>query len=108
MRRLVERCQDSETPMKTRKQIFQDRIRRIVEHRENPLAPVDAATLLRNEGQRLRNLKHPLAAKAGWGMLLAAAKLESWGDPTCMVRYQKVHPLNERGMARRESGPPQQ
>lgn len=95
MTRLVERCQDSETPMKTRKQIFQDRIRRMVEHRDNPSAPVDAATLLHAEGLRLRNLKHPLAAKAGWGMLLAAAKLESWGDPACMVRYQKVSPLND-------------
>jgi len=66
----------------------------MVAHRENPAAPVDAATLLHVEGQRLRTLKHPLAARAGWAMLLAAAKLESWGDPACMVRYQKVSPLN--------------
>lgn len=81
--------------MKTKKQIFQDRIRRIVAHRDHPAAPVDAATLLYTEGQRLRTLKHPLAAKAGWAMLLAAAKLESWGDPACMVRYQKVPPHND-------------
>ena len=76
--------------MRSRKQICQDRIRRMVAHRDNPAAPVDAATLLHNEGQRLRNLKHPLAAKAGWAMLLAAAKLESWGDPACMVRYARI------------------
>lgn len=88
--------------MRTKKQIFQDRIRRMVEHRENPYAPVDAATLLHAEGQRLRKLKNPIAAKAGWAMLLAAAKLEVWLDPACMMRYQKAPPLNVDVVARAE------
>jgi hypothetical protein len=76
--------------MRTRKQILQDRIRRIVAHRDNPTAPVDAATLLHIEGQRLLSVGNPLAQKMSWSLRLAAAKLESWGDPACMVRYQKI------------------
>ena len=76
--------------MRTRKQIFQDRIHRIVAHRNQPFAPVDAATLLHAEGQRLSNLGGPIAGKMSWAFRLAAAKLESWGDPACMVRFQKI------------------
>jgi hypothetical protein len=80
--------------MKTKKQIFRDRIRRIVAHRENPAAPVDAATLLHAEGLRLASLRGPLARKMSWAFRLAAARLESWEDPACMVRFQKVPPHN--------------
>ena len=93
------RCQDSETTMRTKKQIFHDRIRRMVEHRDNPSAPVDAATLLHAEGLRLNAIGGPVACKMSWAFRLAAAKLESWVDPACMVRFQKVPPHNARAMA---------
>jgi hypothetical protein len=78
----------------TKKHIFHTRIRRIVAHRDNPTAPVDAATLLHAESQRLAEIGHPLAQKMAWGMKLAASKLECWGDPACMVRFQKISPAN--------------
>jgi len=88
------RLQDPDNTMKTKKQLFQLRIRRMVEHRDNPEAPVDAATLLHAEGSRLAAIGGPLANKMSWGIRLAAAKLECWGDPACLVRYQKVPPHN--------------
>lgn len=86
-------CQNRIRPMKTRKQIFQSRIRRMVVHRDNPAAPVDAATLLHAEAQRLAELGTPVAARMSWAFRLAATKLESWGDPACLVRFQKVPPI---------------
>ncbi len=94
--------------MRTKKQIFQDRIRRLVEHRDNPAVPVDAATLLHAEAQRLSGLGPPLAVKMAWALRLAAAKLEAWGDPACMVRFQKIHPHNDQGLGRRDETPPGQ
>lgn len=78
--------------MKTKKQIFQERTRRMVVHRDSPQEPVDAATMLFAESQRLASLGHPLAKRMAWGMRLAAAKLESWGDAACSTRYVKLRP----------------
>jgi hypothetical protein len=79
--------------MKTRKQILNDRIRRIAQHRDAPYAPVDAATLLHAETQRCYALGGRLANKMAWSFRLAAAKLESWCDPALLVRYQKITPM---------------
>lgn len=76
--------------MRTRKQICTDRIKRIVEHRDKPAEPVDAATMLHIESQRLAIIGHPLSKRMSWAMRLAAAKLEAWGDPSCLTRYVKV------------------
>lgn len=66
------------------------RIRRMVEHRNNPTAPVDASTLLSKEAERLRFMNTPLSRKMAWGMAMASARLEAWGDPTSLVQYRKV------------------
>jgi len=79
--------------MRTKKQANNDRIKRLVAHRQNPAEPVDAATLLAAEATRLlRFNKLRPARKMAWAFQLAAAKLEAWGDPASLVRYQKVLP----------------
>ena len=69
---------------------FKRRIARIVAHKDNPAATVDAATLLRVESERLSLVGHPLGRKMAWAFLLAAAKLEAWLDPASLVQYQRV------------------
>lgn len=100
------RCQDSEATMRTKKQIFQDRIRRMVAHRDNPSAPVDAATMLHVESLRLSVHNHPVAKRMAWAMRLAAAKLEAWEDPAMLTRYVKISAHNDQGMAAGADGPP--
>lgn len=78
--------------MHTQKQIFQQRIRRMVEHKSNPAAPVDASTLLLAESARLSSLPHPVARKMAWAYKLSAYRLESLCDPASLVRYNKAPP----------------
>lgn len=78
--------------VKTKKQILQARTRRLVAHSSCPGAPVDAATLLHAEAFRFSRISNPLAQRMAWGMRLAAAKLEAWGDPASLTQFQKVAP----------------
>jgi len=81
--------------MRTKKQIFQARIRRLAKHRDEPKLPVDAATMLLAEASRLQRLSGSgsgIAQKMAWGMRLSAARLESWCDPAMLTQYQKVKP----------------
>lgn len=78
--------------MSISKKAFQARIQRIVAHRDNPRHPVDAATLLHAESDRLSTIGHPLAQKMSWAFRLSAAKLESICDPATLVQFQRVKP----------------
>lgn len=67
------------------------RIQRIVAHRDNPAAPVDAATLLRAEANRLRQMNRLAPAQQmAWAFDLAAAKLDAWHDPAMQTRFQMI------------------
>ena len=77
------------------KQQFNNRIRHIVEHRKNPDAPVDAATLLHEEANRLAGVTlhgrgWQLCNRMQWAYRVAAARLECMTDPAMLVRYKKV------------------
>jgi len=78
------------------KQQLNDRVRRLVSHRDNPGAPVDAATLLRAEALRVSQIRNrsgypKLPRTMAWAFELAAARLEAWGDPAMTVRYIKYN-----------------
>jgi hypothetical protein len=73
----------------TQKRLAWDRLQRLIAHRDNPAAPVDAATLLRAEADRLRQLGHPIGQRMAWAMSLAAAKLDAVEDPATRTRFKR-------------------
>lgn len=75
--------------MKTRKQLFQERIKKLVAHKNDPMAPVDASTLLLAEASRIAQYNSRIVRKMAWAYRLAAYRLETMSESCPIQRYWK-------------------